>query len=65
MITASQAQDNRDKAKICEVYGPLITRCAGRRLVADGYICPHCESDDPKSYCRSPIKGVKCKTKPD
>lgn len=46
--------DEADSLRVLYSYGPLLTYCAGDRIVANGYKCPHCGSYD--SECGSPRK---------
>lgn len=55
MPKRSEAQDTRDKNHCLDVYGPSLRRCKGGRLVVDGFICPHCDSDNPSSECAKPL----------
>jgi len=55
----SERQDRRDERHCMEIYGPELVRCAGGRLIVDGYVCPHCGSLDPHRECKKPKKGRK------
>lgn len=46
--------DREDWVRVMDAYGPNTTRCAGGRIQARGYQCPHCGSVDPSSDCREP-----------
>ena len=46
--------DNRDWHQCMDTYGPSLSRCAGGRLVVDGFVCPHCTSSDPSIDCHRP-----------
>lgn len=35
-----------------------MTRCAGNRLIASGFICPHCDSGDPSKICKKPCEEL-------
>jgi hypothetical protein len=43
--------DTSDLVLLAETYLRL-RRCAGGRLLVDGYCCPHCGSDDPRKICK-------------
>ena len=53
----SKAQDTRDRNRCMNIYGPILTRCFGGRIVVDGFNCPHCDSADPPNECHIPKKG--------
>jgi hypothetical protein len=46
--------DEQDMLRLCRAFGPKTTRCKGDRLVAHGYICPHCRSCNPSGECNDP-----------
>lgn len=43
--------DRADYDRCMDNYGPITTRCAGGRIIARDFICPHCNSMDPSSDC--------------
>jgi hypothetical protein len=51
--------DRADRDHCYAVYGPPLRRCAGDRLVVDGYVCPHCDSTNPRTTCLKPTGGRK------
>jgi len=44
-----------DKLTVLNTYGPILNYCAGGRVVASGYICPHCTSKNPSIECNKPL----------
>lgn len=50
-----QALDRADWNRCMQAYGPDVNRCAGGRVVARGYVCPHCDSINPSEDCGEPI----------
>jgi hypothetical protein len=48
-VGLEDALDIQD-ALACE--GVSVTTCVGGRIVANGYVCPHCTSCSPKDECR-------------
>lgn len=44
-----------DRISVLNAIG-METRCVGGRPVVSGYVCIHCNSEDPRSYCIS--RGV-------
>lgn len=46
--------DRVDEARCFNRYGPSLERCFGGRLVWPGYVCPHCDSENPPSRCSAP-----------
>ena len=49
-LPVTPAQDETDLARLAHNY-LSVRRCAGGRLVAQGLMCPHCESYDPEDDC--------------
>ena len=45
-----------DLTRVMDQYGPITSYCTGGRIIAAGYVCPHCGSRDPQGECLSPIK---------
>ena len=45
--------DERDAMRCAYDY-LAIKRCAGDRLIVDGYVCPHCDSSNPSRTCLEP-----------
>lgn len=44
-----------DDAETClRLVGIHLTRCAGGRLLAVGFDCPHCDSAHPDLICKAP-----------
>ncbi len=39
-----------DMARIADSFMDLRS-CRGGRIVAEGLVCPHCRSGDPRTYC--------------
>ncbi len=52
-----------DDMKACVNMGGWLTRCQGGRWVVVGWVCPHCESDDPEVVCKKPMAIVQNATK--
>lgn len=46
--------DEKDRKACLDIYGPILSRCAGGRIIVPGYICPHCDSENPKTKCHKP-----------
>lgn len=55
-MSKKERQDISDMRR-CVSVGGWLERCSGGRLVISGYVCPHCDSDDPKTECKSPAKS--------
>ena len=36
---------------------PKAGRCVGQRVIFQGFPCPHCDSPNPLSRCKSPKNG--------
>lgn len=53
-VKSGAVLDRLDQARIMDWYGPSIYRCKGNRFVAQGFICPHCNSTDPTDECHQP-----------
>lgn len=53
-VKAGDRRDALDARACMEVYGPSLILCAGGRLVVNGYVCPHCNSDNPPTECNQP-----------
>ena len=47
--------DLADAAR-CAAHFLTLIRCAGGRLVAVGFNCPHCDSYNPEEKCKEPIR---------
>lgn len=54
LLKAEPNADRADWARVMDAYGPNTTRCAGGRIQARGFQCPHCGSVDPSTDCREP-----------
>lgn len=52
-IEEDRLRDFRDVSACFSFLGGG-TRCKGGRIVVDGYVCPHCGSYEPKTYCSAP-----------
>ena len=46
--------DDADRLRVLSYFGPVLRRCVGGRLVASGYVCPHCDSGSPSTKCNAP-----------
>lgn len=51
---ATRLQDIRDVFTLADSYMSM-KRCVGGRLQNDGYVCPHCSSFEPETYCSAPM----------
>lgn len=49
--------DKADRQACLETYAPPLKRCAGNRLIVDGYVCLHCGSDSPETDCKEPARA--------
>ena len=47
----SARQDTQDRLVVLDQFGPNLARCKGGRIIASGYVCPHCDSYDPQNEC--------------
>lgn len=61
-LKSGQRLDNLDSQHCMDVYGPSLTRCVGGRLRVDGFICPHCSSDNPENSCHRPSDSGRAST---
>lgn len=52
MTEQSQAQDTRDLAYLAQLYVNTV-RCLGGRIIAQGYVCTHCDSMEPSDLCHN------------
>lgn len=48
---AIEPEDVEDYRHCMNHYGPSLSRCAGGRLIVPLYVCPHCNSSDPRGTC--------------
>lgn len=53
----SDRQDTIEKLVVLDQFGPATRRCAGGRIVAVGWSCPHCDSRDPSERCEKPRRA--------
>lgn len=47
---ATQARDTKEAATVAHRYMNM-TRCVGGHVIAEGLMCPHCDSYDPPREC--------------
>ena len=46
--------DTIDRSRAEAYHAPKAGRCVGGRVIFQGFPCPHCDSPNPLSRCKSP-----------
>ncbi len=46
--------ERADEQRFADWFSSWRGRCKGDRLIVDGYVCIHCDSQDPQTKCLAP-----------